>query len=196
MPNRPRNTFSRGAGLLLAFALNASPAAQTPEQLAETFDPEQRIALEGDRIQFLLPSGMQARILASTFEQVLDLEGRIRRPLSQVTTQLTFELSDGQQTSTPVTVSLAIPPRVPARPGANAKPAVVPALQEWQGAEGSFIPGPGIRLVITEKDANRGNPSLRQRMQVFAEDFTALTGLELPIVIADKANAGDIQIQL
>lgn len=171
-------------------------SAASAKHAAETFDAAKQVDLSGNTLRFRLPSGIDAHIVGSTFEQVIALDGKIRKPLSDVTTLVTLELSDGGKQSHRVTAALTVPGRKKAMPGANAKPAVVPALREWIGGQGKFVPTTQSRIVIRTGDADRGKPTLRQRMLVFANDYQDVTGNAITVVESDAAGDGDIFVTL
>ena len=155
----------RVLALLFAATLSATTAsAISAKQAADQFDASKQLDLSGDKVRFRFPGGVDARIVASTFEQVIALDGKIRRPLSGMTSKVTIELSDGGEATHQVMAALTVPARTKAVPGANSKPAVVPSLQEWAGTKGSFTPNGKSRIVIRKGDADKGKPTLRQRM--------------------------------
>ncbi|QQL45771.1 family 20 glycosylhydrolase [Sulfuriroseicoccus oceanibius] len=188
-----------GASCVLAtsFALSVSAAeAASVNEVAQNFDPASHLDLTGGSVGYRIGGGVDARIVGSTFEQVVGMDGKIRRPLSDVATLVTFELTKDGKDKQLVTRPLVIPGRMKAVAGANQKPAVVPALQEWVGRKGSFSVSAGSRIVIRSGDGAKGSPSLRERMDVFAADLQDVTGLALEVVEADAAKAGDIFVTL
>lgn len=72
----------------------------------------------------------------------------------------------------------------------NKKPFVIPELQEWQGAQGTFAPGATSRIVYAGKD-----PEVARIARQFAEDYEALCGRQLQ-VIQGKASAGDFVLSI
>lgn len=170
--------------------------AESPKQAAEKFDATQQLNLSGSKIRFRLPTGIDAQIIGSTHKQVIGLDGTIRRPISEATSQVTIALSDDKGNTSHVTVPLTIPARSKAANGANQKPAVVPALQEWLGSKGTFTPNSDSRIVIRTVDAHQGKPTLRQRMDRFAADYLDVTGSKITVVEKGAAEAGDFFVTL
>ena len=74
---------------------------------------------------------------------------------------------------------------------ANAKPEVIPAIQEWYGYTGSFTLTEGSRIVINDA-ANVGLQKAAQNMQA---DVLEISGINLPIVTGTSGGAGDIYIE-
>ena len=189
--------FRSAAAIMLTATFSLTTAsAMSAKQAADQFDASKQLDLSGENLRFRFPSEIDARIAASTYEQVIALDGTIRRPLSEVTSVVTIELSDGGEAKQVVTVPLTVPARKQAAPGANSKPAVVPALQEWIGAQGKFTPNSKSRIVIRKGDASKGSPTLRQRMETFAADYQDVTGNKITVVESDEADAGDFFVTL
>lgn len=171
-----------------------SDASGSLAKLGADFDPAKHLDLSGDKIGYRLPSGVTATIIGTTYEQVIGFDGRIRRPLSDVVSKVTFELSDGGGKARTATQLLTIPGRVKAVADANPKPEVIPALQEWSGTTGVF--SPGARIVIRPGDARKGKPTLQQRMEVFASDYQELTGKAISVVEGAAPETGDFFVTL
>ncbi|MGF0068776.1 family 20 glycosylhydrolase [Candidatus Spyradosoma sp. SGI.093] len=189
-----------GAVPALAQDAAAAPAVSVAE-LAKAFSPENNLDLSGETLAYRnLPAGVSAKIVGTTYEQLVGFDGKIRRPISPKTTKLTFALSDASgataQTATfevavPVDANFAKAPAVAAR---NAKPAVVPALQEWFGGEGAFVPAEDFAVVVPASVADVGEPSLRERAELFAAELSEIFGREVPVL--DKARGGKADIVL
>jgi hexosaminidase len=165
-------------------------------KLAETFSPAEHLDLRGDQVGYRLPRGVTATIVGTTYEQVIGINGKIRRPLSAITSKVTFELSNGKEKATTAPQLLTIPGRMKPGSDANPKPEVIPALQEWVGTTGVFTPGANARIVIRSGDGRKGKPTLHQRMEIFARDFEELTGKPISVVEGKAAAPGDFFVTL
>ncbi len=75
----------------------------------------------------------------------------------------------------------------PARAQASAPPALIPALQEWSGAEGTFDLTPMTRIVSTSTD-------LDAVADTFVDDLRLLSGEEL--AVTDDAGDGGIVLEM
>src|SRR5262245_33066617 len=64
-------------------------------------------------------------------------------------------------------------------------PGVVPALQQWAGASGTFQLGPQSRIVVDATTVSGEAATLH-------DDLAALTGLTLPVVVKAKPRPGDV----
>ena len=131
------------AGLDVPFA-SVSAYAQEAVVIAEVakqFTPDKNLDLTGERLVYQnLPAGVTAKIVGTTYEQLISFEGDIRNPIAPKTTKITFELTDasGQKALTPtfevsVPMNGAIVRELMRDKPRNPKPTVIPALQEWLG---------------------------------------------------------------
>lgn len=173
------------------------PAPATLKSLVADFDVKKHLRRRGRYLGYKLPQGFSAKIVASTYEQVLDLEGNIYYPLSDKITEVTFEISDGKESALTAPQEILFEGTAKTA-GLNAKPKVIPALQEWAGAKGHFAIQPDTRLFVEAADARTGQPTLGERLAVFAQDFAAITGQNLNLIVGDtdEAEAGDIVVHL
>ena len=72
----------------------------------------------------------------------------------------------------------------------NPKPFVIPELKQWNGKEGSFIPGTDARIVCTSSNAE-----LLRIARTFADDYQQMFGQTLTI-IQGKGTSGDFILSL
>lgn len=72
----------------------------------------------------------------------------------------------------------------------NPKPFVIPELKQWNGKEGSFIPGTDARIVCTSSNAE-----LLRIARMFANDYQQMFGQTLTI-IQGKGTSGDFILSL
>jgi hexosaminidase len=73
--------------------------------------------------------------------------------------------------------------------GANAAPAIVPTLRTWQGGTGTITLTSNSRIVVD-------TTTLLPVANKLATDLLDITGLQLPVVTGNTANAGDIVLSL
>ncbi len=74
---------------------------------------------------------------------------------------------------------------------ANPKPFTVPEVASWKGGEGVFTPKAGATRIV----ADPKNAQVQEIARQLGQDYTTLTGTELPVV-AEKAKKGDISLQI
>lgn len=167
------------------------------QELAKGF--ESKVDLSSNNIKYDVPAGVNVKILGSTLKQLVDLEGKIRQPISDMTTVVTFELSNGKETAKTEPLSLKLKGTIAQNPSGNAKVKVIPEVQEWVGGTGYFTSGPKTRIFMTNGDAETGKPDLEDRMEIFAEEYNfeieTFSGCPLNLFKA-KPKAGDISVEL
>lgn len=71
---------------------------------------------------------------------------------------------------------------------ANAKPFVIPELQEWKGGDGLFVPAQGMKIVCNDA-------TLQNVAAALAKDWNTMFGTKLEVV-SGKAGKGDISLSL
>lgn len=80
----------------------------------------------------------------------------------------------------------------PAYADVNPKPFTVPEIASWNGGEGRFTPSSRTRIVVADaKDAQAAHVA-----QLLSQDYTTLTGSNLPVATGVKAKKGDITLQI
>ena len=194
------------AGLDVPFA-SVSAYAQEAVVIAEVakqFTPDKNLDLTGERLVYKnLPAGVTAKIVGTTYEQLISFEGDIRNPIAPKTTKITFELTDasGQKALTPtfevsVPMNGAIVRELMRDKPRNPKPTVIPALQEWLGDEGSFVPDEDFAILLSERYADVGDPTLRERVELFARELSEIFGREIQILPKKRPGKKDITIGL
>ena len=190
----------------LAQETAATTATSLAAATAKTFSPEQNLDLTGTTLVYKnLPAGVTAKIVGTTYEQLINFDGKIRNPISPKTTKITFALTDADgNTAVTPTFEVAVPVVEMIRKELEkngtrvAKPAVVPALQEWIGAVGSsaFVPDEDFALIVPEASANVGEPTLKARVELFAKELSEIFGREVKVLEQARPGKKDICIAL
>lgn len=173
-------------------------------EIAKNFDPAKNLDLSGKKLIYKrLPAGVKAKIVGTTYEQLIDFDGKIRNPISPKTTKVTFELTDkaGNRAVTPtfelsVPVDASIQKKLSEGAAINSKPTVVPALQEWVGGEGTFVPDEDFVILLSERYADVGNPTLRERVELFAKELSQVFGRKIKIEGKQRPGKKDISVAL
>lgn len=171
----------------------AEPVDALKQAIAE-FSVEKNVDVRGDKVVYKkLPSGVKASIAATTYEQLISPDGKVRHPISPKSTKVTFKLSKGKTFSLTKDFEIAVPVKSGVSEKGNKKPAVVPALQEWAGESGSFKAGRNLAVVVRERDAQKGKPALKARAELFANELTEELGypVKVKLVKDEKQAAGN-----
>ena len=122
---------------------------------------------------FMPKDAKGAKILATDFEQLVAPNGAMRFPLSDKTCLVTVGDKDGKNART-LTVLFST-----GNTGAG-KPAIVPAIQEWEGKTGEFQLDSGVSLWC-DPALMKKHPLLAEHVNNFRRDLFALTGVKLKV---------------
>lgn len=133
------------------------------------------------------PEGYEIKYNGTDYEQVIDLDGTIYRPISDVTVKASFKIENTKDNTDYAfkEFDVKVPGSMAAKAEANVAPRVLPELREWAGGEGQFAASAAKRVVY-------GQDSLKVMAEDFASDFQAITGVKLEVVQGTAARAGDI----
>lgn len=141
------------------------------------------------------PKGVEISFYAD-YEQVIGEDGTIYRPLETRTVKGFYEITCPASAKEPegslvqtAEFEITVPGQYEAQRRDNAKPAVIPELQEWHGARGDFVAEPSSRIVV--KDGG-----LSEVAEKFARDYKEVTGLDIEVVTGAEASAGDFFLAL
>lgn len=134
-----------------------------------------------------VPEGYKITYNGTDYEQVIDLNGTIYRPISDVTVKASFKIENTKDNTDYAfkEFDVTVPGSMTAKAEANAAPQVLPELREWVGGEGQFAASAAKRVVY-------GQDSLRVMAEDFAADFQIITGVKLEVVQGTAAQNGDI----
>ena len=144
-----------------------------------------------------LPSGASIRFCAD-YDQVIDEDGTIYTPLQAKTVKGFYEVykldGDGEVSDSAKSAefTVSVPGQYTDGSNANAKPDVIPELQEWHGAAGgNFIASVFSRIVV-------GSSELKGVADTFAENYKDITGLDIGVVSGtrDDVKMGDFFLTL
>ena len=144
-----------------------------------------------------VPSGVSVRFCAD-YEQVIGEDGTIYQPLETKTVKGFYEVtcpaSESEEEGSVAKTeeyTITVPGQFTDGETANAKPAVIPELQEWHGTSGDFIVDSASRIIV-------GSSKLRDVAEKFAEDYKEIIGLDIEVVTGTKSDAleGDFYLAL
>ncbi|MDO4436451.1 MAG: discoidin domain-containing protein [Coriobacteriaceae bacterium] len=172
-------------------AWNAEPPApeKQPADYLNDIQVTQPTA-ESTELEYTLPkapAGYEIKYNGTDYEQVIDLDGTIFHPVSDVTVKASFKIENTKDNTDYAfkEFDVTVPGTKSAAKAANPAPQVLPELREWAGGEGQFAASAAKRVVY-------GDNSLKAMAEEFASDFQVITGVKLSVVSGTAANAGDI----
>lgn len=137
------------------------------------------------------PEGFELKLIGSDNLSVITKSGIIFTPLQNTMVNLLFKASkikDGSAIEIPYAVKVEGTYK---DQGKNAKPFVIPSLQEWNGGEGNFVLTAKSRIVLDAKYAS----ILTQAAKIFQNDLVELCKIK-PAIHVGTPKAGDIFISL
>ena len=107
------------------------------------------------------------------YEQIIGSDGTVYKPLQTKTVKGFYQISnaDGTDKAQSAEFTITVPGRYTDAEGANAKPDVIPALQEWHGETGDFVIQSSSKIVYAD--------GLEATAKQFAEDYKDITGNDI-----------------
>ncbi|WP_395013471.1 discoidin domain-containing protein [Robinsoniella peoriensis] len=138
-----------------------------------------------------VPKGYAINFVGADYEQIIDRDLTVYEPLVTKTVKMNFnveEATNGENSADSREYSITVTGKYETEEGDNEDPEVIPALAEWKGAKGGdFSINEGSRIIIDSKD----EAVLAPVAEEFQKDYKDVTGNEIEIVYADRADAGD-----
>lgn len=126
------------------------------------------------------------------YEQIIGSDGTVYKPLQTKTVKGFYQISnaDGTDKAQSAEFTITVPGRYTDAEGANAKPDVIPALQEWHGETGDFVIQSSSKIVYAD--------GLEATAKQFAEDYKDITGNNIQTVKGSESDAkkGDFYLTL
>lgn len=137
-----------------------------------------------------VPDGFSIEFIGADYEEVIDYDMNIHKPLVNTKVVVNFEVTKGNEKATSPAIEVIVP-------GANevtgnAKPIVVPELREWAGRTGNFEITNNSKIVINPAS----EAAVRNAVEVFAQDYKDIVGKEIAIVVSNEPNSGDFYFSL
>ena len=163
--------------------------ARTLDEVLEEITVDE-VAAGATELEYSLPQapeGYELKYNGTDYEQVIDADGHIYRPLTDVTVKASFKITNTKNPADHAfkEFDVKVPGSLSASAGANAAPRVLPELREWVGGAGQFAAATAQRVVY-------GHDSLKAMATEFAADYQAITGVKLTVAQGTSAQAGDI----
>lgn len=131
----------------------------------------------------LAPEGYTVTYLGADYEQIIGADCEIYETIQEKEVRVGYlvEQNDGKEDAREISFVIQVPPAKDELQGKNEAPEVIPAIAEWDGADGVFVPGEDACIIVGEK-------TLRQTAEVFAEQYKEVTGYEIPVAEGDYAD--------
>ena len=182
---------SWGVSLMEFEAWNEVPPAPEKEPADYLNDIKiSPVTAETKTLQYELPEapeGYEIKYNGTDYEQVIDTDGTIYRPITNVTVKASFKITNKTDHTDYAfkEFEVAVPGTMTAAENANVAPTILPELREWVGGTGSFAASSAKRVVYS-------HDSLKAMADEFASDFQVITGVKPSVSKGTSAAAGDI----
>ena len=93
-----------------------------------------------------VPKGVDIKFGGADYEQIITKDGSVRPVISEVPVHVFYKVTKDGQTVDSKDYEVVVKPADPAGADANAKPATIPTILQWKGAQGEWKPGNEIRV--------------------------------------------------
>lgn len=137
-----------------------------------------------------MPEGITAVYGGTDYVQVIDGDGRIRKPLVDTQVAVEYKLYTADDPDVPFLHEsvYTIPGAFEASKSVNPKPQVLPELQQWFGHTGQFAFDKHSRIVVSPASAQICAEAARE----MAKDCLETAGRELEVVYSAQPVPGDL----
>ncbi len=133
-----------------------------------------------------VPAGFEIEFIGADFEQIIDRDLTIHKPLVNMEVTMNFRIKKGDEIAETEELKTIVPGLYEGK-GENAKPQVIPELKEWYGHNGNFATSASSKIVLDSKDEAKLSPMATE----FAADYKDITGNDIQIVTGTSASAND-----
>lgn len=172
-----------------------------------------------------VPEGYRITYLGADYEQVVGADGEVYETIQEQEVTVGFLVEPaggaagkktgkkaGAESAGEVSFTISVPAAADELQGSNEEPEVIPAVAEWDGGEGRFVPDGDSRIVV-QRDGAQGesvqkeeNPlpvedllqqeNLLQTAELFAERYQEIMGHEIPVLEGtwEDVRAGDFYL--
>ena len=136
------------------------------------------------------PAGTTIEMNGADLEQIIGKDGSIQKPLVDKTVNVAFQVSDGTNTTVTADIPVIVKGQYEQPMEGNAKPQVIPEIQEWYSDSIYKLPASEL-LFVTYDDA-----ALESVVAEFISDYAAFTGRTLKASQGEaKANAFNFSLK-
>ncbi|MDE5933602.1 MAG: family 20 glycosylhydrolase, partial [Lachnospiraceae bacterium] len=144
-----------------------------------------------------IPEGYRLTYLGADYEQVIGADCEVYETIQEkeVTVGFLVEPEDGAagkkagkkagaESAEEVSFTIPVPAAADELQGGNEAPEVIPAIAEWDGGEGNFMPGDDSRILVQREHAQEetAREDLQQTAELFAARYQEIMGYEIPVV--------------
>ena len=147
----------------------------------------------------VVPEGYKVTYLGADYEQVIGADGEVYETIQEQEVTVGFLVEPaggaagkktgkkaGAESAEEVSFTISVPAAADGLQGSNEEPEVIPAVAEWDGGEGRFMPDEGARIVVQREDAQKESvqeeENLLQTAELFAKRYQEIMSYEMPVL--------------
>ena len=147
--------------------------------------------IEGDTFEVPAEiSGMSVAMNGSDLEQIIGKDLSIHKPLTDKAVNVSFNVSDGTSSVITADIPVTVKGLYEQAEGMNAKPQVIPEIQEWYSDSADKLAAASVTKVTYDDDA------LATVVAEFVSDYEAFTGIKLESIKGEaQANAFNFSLK-
>ena len=153
--------------------------------------------ISNDGKSIILPESpdpdFEVSLYGSDNKQIIDMDLNYYQPISNMSVNILYKVTNKNDSSDYATSSEDIPVRAKGKyqheKGDNDVPNVIPGLREWKGYTGSYTLSEDARLIVD-------SPDLKKTASLIQSYFKNMIDKDIAIVEGSKANSGDILLTL
>ncbi|MBY0756715.1 discoidin domain-containing protein [Clostridium sardiniense] len=165
-------------------------APKTVQEVANSIKVEELSAEDTKLKMPEVPEGFEISFIGADYEEVIDYEMNIHKPLVNTKVSMNFEVKKGNEKATSKAIELTVPGSNMV--SVNDKPTVIPELREWAGMSGNFEIKDNSRIVISKDSESK----LRSVAETFAKDYKDIVGRDIEVVVSNSPKRGDFYLSL
>lgn len=163
----------------------------TAEDIADNLTVPSEIGTDDNFSLPAVPEGYEISFIGADYEHILDRDLKVWRPLADKDITVNFQVQEADNPDSAVDskeYTITVKGQYTTEDGDNDKPAVIPELAEWKGAQdGEFSVENGTRILL--------HPDVTNELTYMAEEFKAdyedIMGGTIEIVTGTEPQAGD-----
>ncbi len=169
---------------------NIPEAPKTVQEVANSIKLEE-LTVDDTKLKMPeVPEGFEISFVGADYEEVIDYEMNIHKPLVNTKVTVNFEVKKGNEKATSKAIELTVPGSNMV--SVNNKPTVIPELREWAGMSGNFEIKDNSRIVISKDSESK----LRSVAETFAKDYKDIVGCDIEVVVSNSPKRGDFYLSL
>ena len=146
--------------------------------------------VEGDTLEIPEYAGLTLELNGADFEEIIGKDLTVHKPLVDKTVNVSFLVSDGTSSTLTADIPFVVKGQYEQAEGMNAKPQVIPEIQEWYSDSTEKLAIADVTKV-TYDDA-----ALKTVVDEFVSDYEAFTGIKLESIKGEaQANAFNFSLK-